>query len=164
PEDLSYILETDSQPRTFSGSSAYDLHEERNGVPVSNEVRSLTKRYRDSYRVAGFIAGVGEFFKIGGIILAALIGIGTLTLVGQTRGDHQQIAILMMGIVTAGFVGGVLFLLGVLVAAQGQLLKASLDTAVNTSPFLTNQDRAKMMALPEPSPDSRNSADRVSAK
>jgi hypothetical protein len=164
PEDLGYVLETTSQPRRFSNSSAYEPNEKRSAAPLSSEVRSLTKRYRDAYRVAGFIVGVGDFFKIAGIVLAALIGIGTLVVAGQTRNDQQQIAIFVVGIVIAAFAGGVLFLFGVLVAAQGQLLKASLDSAVNTSPFLTNQDRAKIMALPEPSPDSQNSADPVSAK
>jgi hypothetical protein len=32
-------------------------------------------------------------------------------------------------------------------AAQAQLLKASLDTAVNTSPLLNNEERAMMMSL-----------------
>jgi hypothetical protein len=149
PEDLDYILETTSHPRRFSSGSAYDPHEERSDVLASSEVRALMRRYTDSYRVAGFIVGVGEFFKIAGIVLGALIGVGALVLVNQTRNDQQQTAIFIVGVVIAGFLGGVLFLFGVLVSAQGQLLKASLDSAVNTSPFLTNDDRAKMMSLPK---------------
>jgi hypothetical protein len=40
------------------------------------------------------------------------------------------------------------YVLGILVSAQGQILKASLDNAVNGSPFLTNEHRAKVMSLP----------------
>ncbi len=40
--------------------------------------------------------------------------------------------------------------LGIVVAAQGQILKASLDTAVNSSPFLPDAVRANIMTLPSP--------------
>ena len=39
------------------------------------------------------------------------------------------------------------FVLGVLVSAQGQILRATLDSAVNSSPFLTNDQRASIMKL-----------------
>jgi len=32
-------------------------------------------------------------------------------------------------------------------SAQGQIVKATLDTAVNSSPFLSNEERAKIMSL-----------------
>jgi hypothetical protein len=47
----------------------------------------------------------------------------------------------------AGFIGLLFFLLAVLIRAQGQILKASLDSAVNSSPFLTNDQRPKIMSL-----------------
>jgi hypothetical protein len=44
-------------------------------------------------------------------------------------------------------VGLLFYLLGVLVAAQGQTLLASLDSAVNSSPFLTNHQKAEILSL-----------------
>jgi len=49
------------------------------------------------------------------------------------------------------FVGGIVLLitwiLGVFVSALGQLLKANIDVAVNSSPFLVDDQRAKIMSL-----------------
>jgi hypothetical protein len=44
-------------------------------------------------------------------------------------------------------VGLLFYLLGVLVAAQGQILLASLDSAVNSSPLLTNDQKAEILSL-----------------
>lgn len=114
----------------------------------SRVVESLSSRYIDAYRVASFVVGVGNFFKIVGIVLAAVICAGTLVVVGQTRNEQQQIATFIVGAAIAGFVGALLFLLGVLVASIGQIQKATLDTAVNSSPFLSNQHRVRIMSLP----------------
>ncbi len=40
-----------------------------------------------------------------------------------------------------------LYLLGIVVSAQGQLLKASLDVAVHISPFLHTAEKAKVISL-----------------
>ena len=53
-----------------------------------------------------------------------------------------------IGLVVIGIIGGaVAFIVGVLVSAQGQTLMATLDSAVNNSPFLTNEHRADVMSL-----------------
>jgi hypothetical protein len=82
-----------------------------------------------------------------GIAAAVLLLLIGLALIANARlGD----AVYAMGIVViafAIFVGIQFYLLGVLVSAQGQILKASLDSAVNGSPFLTNEQRAKIMSL-----------------
>jgi hypothetical protein len=44
-------------------------------------------------------------------------------------------------------VAALFFVVGIIVAAQGQLLKATLDTAVHSSPFLTDDLRAVIMSL-----------------
>jgi hypothetical protein len=43
--------------------------------------------------------------------------------------------------------GLVLYVFGILISAQGQILQATLDSAVNSSPFLTDEMRAEMMSL-----------------
>ena len=42
---------------------------------------------------------------------------------------------------------GIGWIFGALISSQGQLLKATLDSAVNTSPFLDDSERARMMSL-----------------
>ena len=55
---------------------------------------------------------------------------------------------LLGGVIFGGIWFGLFFVLGILVSAQGQILKATLDSAVNTSPFLTNDEKAKVIDIP----------------
>ena len=119
----------------------------------SSEAKSLKKRYRDAYRVARITAGVGSMIKVVGALLGILIFLGAFALAAGQRnvygvrgGDVQLIAVIVAAIF-GGTVWLVFFIWGVLVSAQGQILKASLDGAVNGSPFLTNEQRATIMSL-----------------
>jgi hypothetical protein len=83
---------------------------------------------------------VGTAIKAIGIILGVLVA-----LVGLMAGSAE---VTLSAILAAIAVGVFFFVFGALISAQGQVLKASLDTAVNTSPFLSNQQRAAIMSLP----------------
>ena len=54
----------------------------------------------------------------------------------------------VIGLVVGPVVGFVGWAIGVLISAQGQMVMATLDMAVNSSPFLSNEDRAEIMSLP----------------
>ena len=110
------------------------------------EVKSLMSRYWDAYAVARVTAGLGEVIKGIAAVLAILIALGALLIAGQVGGSGA-IVTFFLGVIGAAFVGGQFYLLGVIVMAQGQILKASLDGAVNSSPFLQNEHRAKIMSL-----------------
>jgi hypothetical protein len=118
----------------------------------SSEAKSLKKRYKDAYLVARTTTGIGSMIKGVGALLGILIFFGAFALAaGQrnvygVRGDIQLISLIVAGIF-GGTVWLVFFIWGVLVSAQGQILKASLDGAVNGSPFLTNEQRATIMSL-----------------
>lgn len=64
-----------------------------------------------------------------------------------TAGSSTSFTLFVMGMLFAAFVGVLFYLFGVIVSAQGQILKASLDGALNNSPFLTNDHRARIMSL-----------------
>jgi hypothetical protein len=129
----------------------------------SVEAASLKKRYADSYIVARATVGVGKLFKGFGILIASFVIIAAAIAGAKLGYDASNapyplrsdpgtaallgVACLVGGIVVAALTGGVLYLLGILIGAQGQILKASLDEAVNTSPFLTNEYRALIMSL-----------------
>lgn len=51
------------------------------------------------------------------------------------------------GLIIGVIVAGAGFILGTLMSAQGQVLKATLDTAVYSCPFLVNEQRAEIMHL-----------------
>ena len=127
----------------------------------------FVRRYIDLYRASKLLVGLGATIKGIGLVGAVLIFlfwliVGFIALLqtpsaspfgpGQaTESAGQTIAFffcVVIGTVFGALVGGLFFLLGVLISAQGQLLKAHADSAVHTSPFLTDEERAVAMSLP----------------
>jgi hypothetical protein len=128
---------------------------------------AFIKRYLDLYRTARLLIGLGTSVKTVGIVLGAIVFffwliVGFLTFLqtqptspfgpsSGTQSAAQAVSFfvcLIIGIVFGALVGGLFFLLGVLISAQGQLLLAHADSAVHTSPFLSNEERAAVMSLP----------------
>ena len=108
-------------------------------------------RYRDAYLIARTITAFGTgvkviAFVIGGAI--ALIGLIAASHAGSLAdSDRQAWQFFISGIVGGVIVGIPIYVLGILVAAQGQILKATLDTAVNTSPLLSKDEMRQIMSL-----------------
>ena len=103
-------------------------------------VSSLAKRYQDAYLVANTTSSIGSVMKgIGAVLGIAIFAVA----VAESNSTQVIVVVLFAGIVIGGFI--VMF--GVLICALGQLLKATLDTALNTSPLLTNSERTKIMSL-----------------
>ena len=100
-------------------------------------------RYTDAYRVAGAIVGVGGLVKTLGVVAAAVTVVIGLGAASTLNSSVPLVAALPVALVT----WLLLWALGVLVAAQGELLKANVDGAVNTSPFLLDDQRAEVMSL-----------------
>lgn len=98
-------------------------------------------RYTDAYRVARTITAVGATVKV----IALAIG-GAIAVVALVVGS-QSMQYLVGGIILGVIVAIPIYVLGILVAAQGQILKATLDTAVNSSPLLTKDDMRQIMSL-----------------
>jgi len=109
---------------------------------TSETPRNLKKRYSDAYLVSKVTVSFGNLIKIVGVLVAGVIIVGALFMASQGAG-----VFVVGGIVVAGLSGLLFYLLGVLVAANGQVLQATLDSAVNSSPFLTDADRAEIMSL-----------------
>jgi hypothetical protein len=116
---------------------------------LPRSVSSLMKRYKDGYLYARVITGIGNLVKNVGIGLGLLILI-ILCIGGSAVSRANPLISLLAGILVGGPVGVFIYIWGVLISAGGQILKASLDCAVNGSPFLTNEHRAKIMSLPTP--------------
>ena len=106
---------------------------------VSSEIaKKLSWRYANAYRVAGFIVGLGTAVKVLGVV-AALGVYAVSSSIGNQVGAGDRMFVGVIAAIMVGFFG---FVVGVLVSAQGELLRATLDGAVNNSPFLTNDQRA----------------------
>lgn len=125
-----------------------DLDDVRSDLPNSSTrpdqrkpSRRTTNRYRDAYRVARSVVGIGSVIKgVGGFVGIAGIVVAW-ALAEQSGALAASLAFLAI------LFAVVIFVLGTLVAAQGQILKASLDGAVHSSPFLTDEQRAEVMHL-----------------
>ena len=106
----------------------------------------IVNRYKDGYRVGTALVALGDAIKIAGALVAAIIVLVSLNAGNNSFGGGGGVA--WTGIVGAVIVGGLFWVCGVFVAAQGQILRAVLDNAVASSPFLGDGDRADAMNLP----------------
>ncbi len=119
---------------------------------ASRRTDAAVKRYEDAYRVGRAIVSIGSVIKIVGFLLAvAMLVLGLVAGTGGTAitgSGRVAVASLITAVLAASVVGLLFWLLGVAVSGLGQVLLASLDAAVNTSPFLSDEHRAFIMALP----------------
>ena len=139
PEDLQSIPKGSTATSPITGNGTVQT--------ASKQGQALIRRYSDAYLVARAVNGYGIGVKIIGVVAALMLSLIGLVWLGTGRAEDA-----VMGIVCIAFglfVGILFYLIGVLISAQGQILKASLDSAVNSSPFLTNEHRAKIMSLPK---------------
>jgi hypothetical protein len=98
-------------------------------------------RYTDAYRVARTVTAFGVTVKIVAIIIGGVIALAGLVAASQSG------IFALAGILVAAVVSIPIYILGVLVSAQGQTLKATLDTAVYSSPLLTKDQMRQIMSL-----------------
>ena len=112
------------------------------------ESTEAVERYRHAYQVAQTTTDFGEIVKLGGIFVGGVLVV-TATLAYQlSRAWHSgfpgtSLALLACAIVVAlaAHVWAKVF------QAQGRMLEMSVDSAVNSSPFLSNSQRAAVMCL-----------------
>jgi hypothetical protein len=111
----------------------------------------MVGRYRDAYRLARALVTFGDAIKFAGAAIGVVILLSSASASGGPFGGGGAV---MAGLVFGAVVAGIFWVCGVLVAAQAQILQASLDSAVAHSPFLTDPERLIAMGLPSSvSPD-----------
>lgn len=98
----------------------------------------LSRRYRDAYAVAKGIIAVGNAIKIGAVVLGAV-----MVFFGLAGPSFVTGIMIAMGIL----VGVAGFAAGILVSAQGQIMQSVVDTAVNTSPQISPEQKIQVMGL-----------------
>ena len=87
--------------------------------------------------------------EIGEIVLA--IGLFIISAIAIVSAAPSSVEVpLLIVIATISVIAAVSFYVaGVIVSANGQVLKASIDCAVNGSPFIDEAQKAAIMSLPE---------------
>ena len=103
---------------------------------------------RDAYATARMLITYAGFVKALAALLAVvsvLGGAGIFSGMGRD-GTLPGIYTIVAGLLSALL----LFLAGIFIAGQGQLILATVDSAVNSSPFLTDSEKARVMSVPPP--------------
>jgi hypothetical protein len=119
----------------------------KQGLAVDQD--ALVKRYLDAYRVArATVAIIGLVLRalalcLAGLCLFAALAGGNWSIANQLLASTGPV---LMGAVAAVAAGVPLYARGILVCAIGQVLRATLDTAVGTSPFF-DQDRMAQIVI-----------------
>lgn len=110
-------------------------------MPESNENIAISGRFDQGYRVAESNISFGVFVKAVGVLA------GAVTILGTIAFSERSPDSLLLGAFMAVTCGLALYSLGAILCAQGQMLRATLDAAANSSPFLTTAAKAKIMSL-----------------
>jgi len=105
--------------------------------------RGVISRYSDAYTVAHTITGLGSTIKGIGVIIGLVIALMGFHVADSTQSGQLALEGLILGVIVCIPI----YILGILVSTLGQILKATIDTAVHTSPMLTKDDMKKIMSL-----------------
>jgi len=107
-----------------------------------NTVLLLTKRYQNAYLVANTTNAIGSFIKGIGILLGVIICVAAFV-----GGSKIGTVVGVVGVIGGIVVGCFIAMFGVLICALGQVLRATLDVAVNTSPLLSTSERTEITSV-----------------
>lgn len=147
--DITEVADGNEEAMIQEVTGPIERQKASSSATLPNQVSAVMKRYSDAYTVARATNVFGGVIKATGIIIGCLLVLIGL-MVASSGGPRNPLSVLgIAGIVLGIIAGALFFMIGVLVSAQGQILKASLDSAVNTSPFLMKEHRAKIMSLPK---------------
>lgn len=117
-------------------------------APESTESTEAMERYRQAYQVARTAANFAEIVKLGGIFVGGVLVVAATLAYQLSRAWHTGFPVASLSLLACAIVA-------VLAAhtwekvfqAQGRMLEMSVDSAVNSSPFLSNTQRAAVMSL-----------------
>ena len=104
---------------------------------------TIPKRYKDAYTEAHAVVTVGKLIKGVGVFVGIAIIIAGIAMSSGRNGSGM---FAIIGIIGGCVVGIPTYVLGILVAAQGQTQLATLDTAVNSSRHLTDDQVAELLS------------------
>lgn len=109
-------------------------------APVKRPSSNIVVRFVEGYSAAKETIGLGSLVKGIGIVIAIIGYILSLVIARGALG-------IMASILSATVSGLIIYAFGALLAAQGRILMATLDTAANTSPNLDEEERAHLMSI-----------------
>jgi len=127
--------------------------EPSSGAMLQGRAGLTMTRYQEGYHYSEIIHGLGNLIQVlayvaGGLL--ALIGfLGMLGLAQDNPFGSLAVAGGLSTFITGLLIGAIGYIHGILIKALGYFLKAQCDCAVNSSHFLTDDQRAEVMSLLE---------------
>jgi hypothetical protein len=112
-------------------------------VSVTNFGPASKARYAEAYTSARTFSSIGKIVKGIGVLIFLM---GVARLMSSGGNEYGGGGEAMSAGITA-LTGGMVFMMGLFMAAQAQLQMSCLDSAVHTCPFLNDIQRAETMRL-----------------
>lgn len=118
-------------------------------APASGRAAKTMARYWDGYLHARTVDGLGGIVKIVALVVGGLLVFGGFVSCATSSNSFGGIGEAggIMSMLAGILVGGIGYILGVLVQSAGQSMKAHFDCAVNGSHFLNDDQRAQVMSM-----------------
>lgn len=117
-------------------------------TPESSDATAAITRYQDGYQAAEAVVRFSRTVNLGGIFLGGVVFmVGLVEFILNPR-EHVGFPVIFALLVAfAVWLALVSQIVAMGLRGEGQLLKAALDSDVNSSPFLSNMQRALAMLL-----------------
>lgn len=114
----------------------------------SSDSTAAVGRYESGYRAAQALLTFSYTVRYGGIFLAGVVLVGGIVEFILNAAEHRGFPV-VFGLLLASAVMLTLIsqILGRGLQGEGQLLWVAVDSDVNSSPFLSNAQRARAMSL-----------------
>lgn len=131
-------------------------------IPFTNdsvESTSVMERYREAYQTAERATDFAETVKLVGIFLAGLVFIAAVVVFQSSPAERSGFPVVSAWLIAAAvLVVLASHLLSMVFRIQGWMLEAAIDSAVNSSPLLSNAHRTRVISWPNGSVSGQKSA------
>ncbi len=118
-------------------------------ISISSEAPETTyalERYRLAYRAVRDGARFAENIRYGGLFVAGILMVAALFVYQGLPSERFERPLFSASLMAAAVIAAVVCQIwGTILSGQFQLLETAIDTAVHTSPFLTDDQRATLM-------------------
>ncbi len=128
-----------------SNSSAPQTTDAKPSAAYVSGTNPLLFRYASAYRVSDLLVSASDVIGSAGIVISLIVALAGFASCAAI-GDKSMISSIPFLILSA-LVWAASYVTKLLVSALGQIHRAVLDTAVNTSPFISDDERATMLGI-----------------
>ena len=116
--------------------------------PQFNDSTAAVGRYQEGYRLAEALVAFSYTVRYGGIFLGGVVLVGGIVEFILNLAEHQGFPVIFASLIACAVMLALISqIIGRGLQGEGQLLRAGLDSDVNSSPFLSNAQRARAMSL-----------------